>query len=81
MVNIMRGRRAKGSGDSQNSFGVIHAGVKEGLDHSESKFGVLGPGGSFLGLFFCRILHKILIDLVTAKQSINNRSQKQKKKN
>jgi len=35
MVNITRGRRANGElGDSQDRLGVVHAGIKQGLDHS-----------------------------------------------
>ena len=38
--------------DSQDRLVVVHAGVKQGLDHSEGEFGVLGTGGSISGLVF-----------------------------
>ena len=48
-------RRGKG-GDSHDRFKVVGAGVKQGLDHSEGKLGVLGTSGSLLGLFFSRLI-------------------------
>ena len=38
--------------DSQDRLVVVHAGVEQGLDHSEGEFGVLGTGGSISGLVF-----------------------------
>ena len=56
MVNITRGRRANGElGDSQDRLVVVHAGVKQGLDHGEGEFGVLGTIGSILDLYFGRV--------------------------
>ena len=56
MVNTTRGRRANGElGDSQDRLGVVHAGVKQGLDHSVGEFGVLGTIDSILGLHFGRL--------------------------
>ena len=47
------GREKKGGErDSQDRLGVVHAGVKQGLDHSEGEFGVLGAIDCILGLFF-----------------------------
>jgi len=34
---------------------IVHAGVKQGLDHSEGGFGVLGTIGSILDLYFGRV--------------------------
>ena len=63
MVNTTRGRgENRGVGDSQDRLVVVHAGVKQGLDHGEGEFGVLCTGGSFLGLFFVRIKRVILSD-------------------
>ena len=63
MVNITRGGgENRGVGDSQDRLVVVHAGVKQGLDHSEGEFGVLGTEGSILGLFFVRIKRVILSD-------------------
>ena len=45
----------RGMVDSQDRVVVVHAGVKQGLDHSESEFGVLGTSGSILGLSFIRM--------------------------
>jgi len=42
----------RGMVDSQDRLVVVHAGVKQGLNHSEGKFGVLGTGDSILGLVF-----------------------------
>jgi len=42
----------EGVGDSQDRLVVVHAGVKQGLDHSEGKFGALGTIGSIPGLIF-----------------------------
>jgi len=64
--------------DLQDRLVVVHAGVKQGLDHSEGEFGVLGTGGSILGLFFCRI-RRVILDKGTAKQSTIENSRKQKK--
>ena len=73
------GREKKGGErDSQGRLEVVHAGVKQGLDHSESEFGVLGTSGSILGLFFCRI-RRVILDKGTAKQSTIENSRKQKK--
>ena len=41
-----------GRGDSRDGLVVVHVGVKQGLNHSEGKFGVLGTGDSILGLVF-----------------------------
>ena len=62
--------------DSQDRLVIVHAGVKQGLDHSEGKFGVLGTSGSFLCLGFSRIEISIL-DIGTAEQSTMQKSQKQ----
>ena len=64
--------------DSQDRLVVVHAGVRQGLDHSEGKFGVLGTNGSIPGLFFGRIVFSIL-SIRTAEQSTIQNSQKQKK--
>ena len=64
--------------DSQDRLVVVHAGVKQGLDHSEGEFGVLGTGGSILGLFFVRI-RRVIFDKGKAKQSTSENSRKQKK--
>ena len=57
MVNTTRGGRKKGGGerDSQGRLVVVHAGVKQGLDHSVGEFGVLGTGDGILGLHFGRL--------------------------
>ena len=53
MVNTIRGGgENRGVGDSQDRLEVVHAGIKQGLDHSEGEFGVLGTGGSISGLVF-----------------------------
>ena len=50
------GRDKKGGErDSQGRLEVVHAGVKQGLDHSEGEFGVLGTGDCILGLHFGRV--------------------------
>jgi len=41
--------------DSQNRLVVVHAGVEQGLDHSEGEFGVLGTGDGILGLGSIRV--------------------------
>jgi len=41
--------------DSQDRLVVVHAGVKQGLDHGEGEFGVLGTIGSILDLYFGRV--------------------------
>jgi len=52
-VNTTRGGgENNGVGDSQDRLVVVHAGVKQGLDHSVGEFGVLGTGGSIFGLSF-----------------------------
>ena len=48
--------------DSQDRLVVVHAGVKQGLDHSEGESGVLGTGGSILTLSLGRIKRVILSD-------------------
>ena len=63
-------------GDSLDGLVVVHAGVKEGLDHSGGKFGYLGTSGSILGLFFGRIVFLIL-STRTAEQSTMQNSQQQ----
>ena len=56
MVNTTRGGRKKGGErDSQGRLVVVHAGVKQGLDHGEGEFGVLGTIDSILGLHFGRL--------------------------
>jgi len=61
MVNTTRGRgENRGVGDSQDRLVVVHAGIKQGLDHSKSKFGVLGTIDCFLGLLFSGIAPTIL---------------------
>ena len=56
MVNTTRGGgENRGVGDSQDRLVVVHAGVKQGLDHSEGEFGVLGTGDCILGLHFGRV--------------------------
>ena len=56
MVNITRGGgENRGVGDSQDRLVVVHAGVKQGLDHGEGEFGVLGTIDSILGLHFGRL--------------------------
>ena len=45
----------EGVGDSQDRLVVVHAGVKQGLDHGEGEFGVLGTIGSILDLYFGRV--------------------------
>ena len=61
MVNTTRGggenRRV---GDSQDRLVVVHVGVKQGLDHSEGKFGVFGTIICILSLSFVRIVFFIL---------------------
>ena len=69
----------RGVVDSQDRLVVVHAGVKQGLDHGEGEFGVLCTGGSFLGLFCSSIVFAILGDKGTAKQSTSENSRKQKK--
>ena len=54
--------------DSQDRLVVVHAGVKQGLDHSEGEFGVLGTSGSILGLHL-GIVPIFIIGMGTAKQS------------
>ena len=71
MVNITRGG-GENRGDSQDRLVVVHAGVKQGLDHSEGEFGVLGTGGSISGLVFVIIViivFVVLFDHWTAEQS------------
>ena len=69
MVNTMRGGgENRGVVDSQDRLVVVHAGVKQGLDHSEGEFGVLSTSGSILGLIFGGIAPAIL-DKGTAEQS------------
>ena len=76
-MNTTRGGgENRGVVDSQDRLVVVHAGVKQGLDHSESEFGVLGTSGSILGLFFCRI-RRVILDKGTAKQSTMQKSKKQ----
>jgi len=41
--------------DSQDRLVVVHAGVEQGLDHSEGEFGVLGTGDGILGLHSGRV--------------------------
>ena len=78
-VNITRGGgENRGMVDSQDRVVVVHAGIKQGLDHSEGEFGVLGTGGSILGLFFVRI-RRVIFDKGKAKQSTSENSRKQKK--
>ena len=48
--------------DSQDRLVIVHAGVKQGLDHSEGESGVLGTGGSILTLSLGRIKRVILSD-------------------
>ena len=56
MVNTTRGGRKKGGErDSQGRLVVVHAGVKQGLDHSVGEFGVLGTGDGILGLGSIRV--------------------------
>jgi len=77
MVNITRGGgENRGVGDSQDRLVVVHAGVKQGLDHSEGKFGVLGMGGSILGLSFV-IITRLILGTGTAEQSTMQNSQQQ----
>ena len=52
MVNTTRGGGENRGEDSQDRLVVVHAGVKQGLDHSEGKFGALGTIGSIPGLIF-----------------------------
>ena len=47
---------------------IVHAGVKQGLDQREGKFGVLGTGGSILGLIFVVVV-VVVLGIGTAKQS------------
>ena len=47
---------------------VVHAGVKQGLDQREGKFGVLVTGGSILGLIFVVVV-VVVLGIGTAKQS------------
>ena len=56
MVNT-KGGGGENSGvvDLQDRLVVVHAGVKQGLDHSEGEFGVLGTGDCILGLHFGRV--------------------------
>jgi len=50
------GREKKGGErDSQGRLVVVHAGVKQGLDHSVGEFGVLGTGDGILGLGSIRV--------------------------
>ena len=78
MVNTTRGGgENRGVGDSQDILVVVHAGVKQGLDHSEGEFGVLGTGGSISGLVFVTVPRFILSAQGTAKQSTMQKSQKQ----
>jgi len=58
---------------------VVSADEKQGLDNSEDKFGVLGTGGSILGLFFVR-MPRFIVSFGTAKQSTMQNSQKQHSK-
>ena len=67
----------RGVVDSQDRLVVVHAGVEQGLDHSEGEFGVLGAGGSIPGLFFGRIVFSIL-SIRTAEQSTMQNSQQQR---
>ena len=68
MVNTTRGGGENRGEDSQDRLVVVHAGVKQGLDHSEGEFGVLSTSGSILGLIFGGIAPAIL-DKGTAEQS------------
>jgi len=56
MVNT-KGGGGENSGvvDLQDRLVVVHAGVKQGLDHSEGEFGVLGTGDGILGLGSIRV--------------------------
>ena len=45
----------RGVVDSQDRLVVVHAGVEQGLDHSEGEFGVLGTGDGILGLGSIRV--------------------------
>ena len=56
-------------GDSQDRLVVVHAGAKQGLDHSEGEFGILGTIDWFLSLFFRRVGSVITTDKGTAEQS------------
>jgi len=53
---------------------IVHAGVKQGLDQREGKFGVLGTGGSILGLIFVVVV-VVVLGIGTAKQSTMQNSQ------
>ena len=55
MVNTTRGGGENRGEDSQDRLVVVQAGVKQGLDHSEGEFGVLGTGDCILGLHFGRV--------------------------
>ena len=68
MVNTTRGGGENRGEDSQDRLVVVHAGAKQGLDHSEGEFGALDTGGSILGLGFGGIAPAIL-DKGTAEQS------------
>ena len=45
----------RGVVDSQDRLVIVHAGVKQGLDQREGKFGVLGTGDGILGLGSIRV--------------------------
>ena len=62
--------------DSQDRLVVVHAGVKQGLDHSEGEFGVLGTGDGILGLSFS-IMPKFILGIGTAEQSTKENSKEQ----
>ena len=55
---------------------VVHANIKQGLDHREGEFGVLGAGGSILVFFFGSV-PRFILDIGTAEQSTIENCQKQ----
>jgi len=54
---------------------VVHAGVKQGLDHGEGEFGVLGISSSILGPAFGRV--PMILGMGTPEQSTMQNSQNQ----
>ena len=77
MVNITRGGgESRGMVDSQDRLEVVHAGVKQGLDHGEGEFRVLGTIDCILGLYGRKIIFSIL-GIGTAEQSTKENSKEQ----
>jgi len=62
-------------GDSLDGLVVVHAGVKEGLDHSEGEFGAFGTGDCVLGLNKGGI-KIVILSMGAAKQSTSENGQK-----